>query len=222
MLGAEIGRYSAMVLGCGLGREKGTSAFVERLLGVNSRRRGMLGFGREAAGDQPESQPLLPASMKLVIDADALSLLSAIDNWHERLTTPAVLTPNIREMARLVGKEPEEIEAAPWQIASEAAARWQQVVVLKKGHSVVATPEGKVWTTEQASPALATAGTGDVLSGVIGGLLAQGLAPAEAAIVALHAGMLAAEQGTARYGVGGLVAGDMPVLVAEALRDLSQ
>ena len=54
-----------------------------------------------------------------------------------------------------------------------------------------------------------------MLSGVIGGLLAQGLAPAEAAIVALHAGMLAAEQGTARYGVGGLVAGDMPVLVAE-------
>jgi NAD(P)H-hydrate epimerase len=133
-----------------------------------------------------------------------------------------VLTPNLREMARLTGKETAEVEAAAWQITAEAAARWRQVVLLKKGHGVIATPDGRLWTAAQANPAVATAGSGDVLSGVIGGLLAQGLAPADAAVAALHLGMLAAERGVARVGVHGLVAGDLPLLVAEAMRELAE
>jgi NAD(P)H-hydrate epimerase len=218
-LGKELGRYRAMVLGPGLGREKGTASFVERLLGVAQRRRGTLGFG-PGAGEEPAAEPTLPPTIGLVVDADALSLLAEIANWHERLTQPAVLTPNVREMARLTGKEPEEIEQATWPVALEASANWKQVVVLKKGHSIVATPEGKLWTVAQASGALATAGSGDVLSGVIAALLAQGLAPADAAIAALHCGMLAAERGVARVGVTGLIAGDLPLLVAEAMDGL--
>jgi NAD(P)H-hydrate epimerase len=221
-LGKEIGRYQAMVLGCGLGREPGTAAFLQRLLGAAPRRRSPIGFGPEAAAAAAEPASLLPAELKLVIDADALNLLSDIENWHERISQPAVLTPNLREMARLTGQEVEAIETDPWEVALQAAARWRQVVVLKKGHTAVATPEGQLWIAEQASPALATAGSGDVLSGVIGALLAQGLAPAEAAVVAVHAGTLAAELGAARFGVGGLLAGDLPLLVAETLRDLSR
>lgn len=220
-LGKELGRFKAMVVGCGLGREKGTAAFLERLLGVTRRRRGTLGFGPGAV-EEPAPAALLPADLKLVIDADALSLLSEIEGWYERLTQPAVLTPNLREMARLTGKETAEIEAAAWQITAEAAARWRQVVLLKKGHGVIATPDGRLWTAAQANPAVATAGSGDVLSGVIGGLLAQGLAPADAAIAALHLGMLAAERGVARVGVHGLIAGDLPLLVAEAMRELAE
>jgi NAD(P)H-hydrate epimerase len=220
-LGKELGRYKALVIGPGLGREKGTAAFIERLLGVTRRRRGGLGFGATAA-DEPAGGALLPADLKLVIDADALSLLSEVEGWHERLAQPAVLTPNIREMARLTGKEVDEIEAEPWRVAGAAAKEWNQVVVLKKGHGVVATPDGGLWTMAQASPALATAGSGDVLSGVIGGLLAQGLAPADAAVAAVHLGLLAAERGVARVGVTGLIAGDLPLLVAEAMRELAE
>ena len=220
-LGEEIGRYSALVLGCGLGREPGTGAFLERLLGVGGRRRGVIGFG-VAAPPTDGVQPILPADLPVVLDADALNLLSEIENWSGRLNQPAVLTPNIREMARLTGKEAEEIEAEPWRVTSEAARQWGQVVVLKKGHSLVATPEGDVWVSEQATPALATAGSGDVLSGAIGGLLAQGLAPWQAAVVALHLGMLAAEKGTELVGVHGLIATDIPRLLAETMRDLAR
>jgi NAD(P)H-hydrate repair Nnr-like enzyme with NAD(P)H-hydrate dehydratase domain len=218
-LGKELGRYKALVLGPGLGREEGTADFVERLLGVAQRRRGGIGFspGPTVAAT---AETVLPAEIGLVIDADALSLLSEIPDWHERLTQRAVLTPNLREMARLSGKEPDEIERSPWPVALETAARWKQVVVLKTGHTTVATPEGQLWAVAQASGALATAGSGDVLSGVIAGLLAQGLAPADAAVAALHLGMLAAERGAARVGVHGLIAGDLPLLVAEAMNGL--
>lgn len=219
-LGKELDRYTAIVLGCGLGRESGTSAFIERLLGVHSRKRGTIGFGRPAAPPPAEGGALLPAAIGLVIDADALTLLSEVEDWPERLNRPAVLTPNIREMARLTGREAEEIEADQAGIAAEYATRWRQVIVLKKGHTVVATPEGQVWVVEQASPALATAGTGDVLSGTIGGLLAQGLGPAEAAVAALYLGQRAAEAGAREFGVAGLVAGDLPPLLARAMRDL--
>lgn len=219
-LGKELERFSAMVVGCGLGREGSTSQFLQRLLGIGARRRPPLGFTQVVAAE-PDVDTLLPSDLKLVIDADALNLLSEIDSWHERIRQPAVLTPNVREMARLTGEETEAIIAEPWRVASAAAKRWGQVIVLKKGHSVVATPDGQVLVVDQASPSVATAGSGDVLAGVIGGLMAQGLTPAGAAITALHVGALAAERGAARFGVNGLVASDLPVLVAEVLRELS-
>jgi NAD(P)H-hydrate epimerase len=220
LLGKELGRYAALVLGCGLGREEGTGAFIERLLGVPSRRRGTIGFGRQAEA-VPEPEPVLPEEIKLVIDADALTLLSEVEDWHERLQRQAVLTPNIREMAKLTGLQPEEIETRQTEVAREHAGRWGQVVVLKKGHTVVATPDGQVWVAEQAMPALATAGSGDVLSGVIGGLLAQGLEPWQAAISGVYLGQHAAEAGVREVGSVGLIAGDLPLLVARAIQDLT-
>jgi NAD(P)H-hydrate epimerase len=219
-LGKEFGRFRAAVIGPGLGREKGTEAFVERLLGVGGRRRGTLGFGLAAATDGPAA--VLPADLPLVLDADALTLMGQIDGWHDRLVQPAVLTPNRREMARLTGKEANEIEAQAWQVAAEAAVAWKQVVVLKGAPTVGAAPDGRLWTAAQAQPALATAGSGDVLSGVIGGLLAQGLTPVDAAVVGVQLGLLAADHGSRELGVNGLMAGDLPRLVAMALRELSE
>ncbi|MCC6628012.1 MAG: NAD(P)H-hydrate dehydratase, partial [Chloroflexi bacterium] len=220
-LGAELGRFQAAVIGPGLGREKGVGAFMQRLLATEGRRRGAIGFGASNTAPAGDPAALLPPDLALVLDADALSLLSQIDGWHTRLTQPAVLTPNRREMARLTGKEIETIAAAPWEAAAEGAATWRQVVVLKGAPSVVAAPDGRLWTAARPLPALATAGTGDVLSGVIGALLAQGLAPADAAIVALHLGELATDRITADVGDSGLLAGDLPRGVAQVRRELT-
>jgi NAD(P)H-hydrate epimerase len=217
-LGPELGRFRAAVIGPGLGREKGVAAFLQRLLAAEGRRRGAIGFGATSAAQAPAA--LLPANLPLVLDADALNHLSQLDGWHERLTQPAVLTPNHREMARLTDKEAADIDAAPWDIASAAADQWRQVVVLKGAPTIVAAPDGRLWTASRPLPALATAGSGDVLSGVIGALLAQGLPPADAAVTAVHLGELTADLAVAAVGVGGVIASDLPLAVAQAMRSL--
>lgn len=218
-LAKELERFQAMVIGPGLGRERGVDLFLQRLFGVANQRRGVLGFG--AAPPPPPTANLLPETLKIVVDADALNLLADWEGWPERLPVGSILTPNLREMARLTGQEAEAIMANPGPVVRAAAERWGHIVVLKKGQSLVGTPAGDLFRVAQASPELATAGTGDVLSGSIGGLLAQGLTPVDAAVTALHAGMLAGERGAARFGTLGLIAGDMPALLAETLRELA-
>jgi NAD(P)H-hydrate epimerase len=104
-----------------------------------------------------------------------------------------VLTPHTGELQRLVGTE--ELDATDrLGLAARWAERWNCVLVLKGMPSVVATPEGQVVVAGVSTPALATAGTGDVLAGMTVGLLAQGLAPLDAALCALHLGGRAAER----------------------------
>jgi hydroxyethylthiazole kinase-like uncharacterized protein yjeF len=119
----------------------------------------------------------LADGVPVVVDADALSLLEA------PLDVPAVLTPHAGELARMTGASRETIEAAPLRHAREAAARYAAVVLLKGRRTVVARPDGRVRITTTGVPWLATAGAGDVLAGVVGALLAAGLAPYDAASV---------------------------------------
>jgi hydroxyethylthiazole kinase-like uncharacterized protein yjeF len=153
--------YQSLVLGPGIGRAETTDRFLRRLLAGN-------------AG--------LAAPVPTVIDADALTLLARWPGWWEQIGPSHVLTPHAGEMARLTG---DRSESAPWERAREAAARWGQVVVLKGPFTSVASPDGPVWVYPHANPALASAGTGDVLAGLCAGLLAQGLAPADAACLAV-------------------------------------
>ncbi|MFZ0546625.1 MAG: NAD(P)H-hydrate dehydratase [Candidatus Promineifilaceae bacterium] len=148
-----------------------------------------------------ESLPLL------VIDADGLNILSRQDNWPELLPPNTILTPHPGEMARLMGvslsalKEMERVG-----LAQKQAAEWGCVVLLKGAYTVVAGPDGRCALLPFANPALAVAGSGDVLSGIIAGLLGQGLASFEAAVLGgyLH--------GAAATAVGldsGLLAGEI-------------
>jgi NAD(P)H-hydrate epimerase len=127
-----------------------------------------------------------------------------------------VLTPHAGEMARLVDSEVETILADPVAVARDAARRWAQTVVLKGGRTVVASADGALVVSE-APPALATAGSGDVLSGSIGAFLAQGLRAPDAAALALFAGERAARQLMTRFGTLGVVASDLPAAIAEEL-----
>ncbi|NLN70545.1 MAG: NAD(P)H-hydrate dehydratase [Chloroflexi bacterium] len=131
----------------------------------------------------------LRLSVPLVIDADALKLLARIDKWWSLLPDQVVLTPHPGEMSVLTGLEIDEIQANRWSIALEFAKLWQVNLVLKGAMTVVASPKEKIFINPCSDSALGTAGSGDVLTGMIGGLLAQGMPPEQASIlgVSIHA-----------------------------------
>jgi hydroxyethylthiazole kinase-like uncharacterized protein yjeF len=177
--------YQALLVGPGIGREEPTRLFLERLLGLDSpRHRGHIGFRIGASAEKPaeRSRPELPPT---VIDADGLTLLSQIETWWERLPRGrCVLTPHPGEMKRLLATE--ELDADNVKLAEYAAKKWGQIVVLKGATTVVADFEGRSMVNDGGNAALATAGTGDVLAGAVAGLLAQGLAPFDAATLGVY------------------------------------
>ena len=111
----------------------------------------------------------------LVLDADGLNALAGLEGWWEALSGAAVLTPHPGEMARLTGRTTAEVEADRVNTALRAAAKWGQVVLLKGAYTLVAAPDGRLSVNPWAVPALATAGSGDVLAGVIVGLCGAGV-----------------------------------------------
>lgn len=167
------------------------------------------GLGRTAAKVVPG---LLAQTLPTVVDADGLGQLPA------RLAAPTVLTPHAGELARMLGTDRSSVEEAMLESACSAAARWNAVVVLKGSHSVVAAPDGSVRVNTAGVDWLATAGAGDVLSGVIGSLLAAGLSPYDAASAGcwLHgtAATLASAGGPLSAGA---VSGALPAAVRAAL-----
>jgi ADP-dependent NAD(P)H-hydrate dehydratase / NAD(P)H-hydrate epimerase len=220
-IGERLGRSAAMVVGPGLGDDAATAALLGTLFGF-SRVRVSIGFG--TAGSASNSTALegtiATAGKPVVVDADALNWLAEQERWWERVPARRlVLTPHAGEMSRLIEVDIDEIVAEPERIARESATRWGQTVVLKGGRTVVATADGTIVAAD-APPSLATAGTGDVLTGSIGALLAQGLSGPDAAALAVFLGCRAAEQVSERYGTLGVVAGDLPEAIAAELRAL--
>ncbi len=189
-----VEKGNAVVLGCGLGTHPDTCEFVHRL--VKSARKPM------------------------IIDADGLNALSkdigALEGDHGDL----VLTPHPGEMARLLGTTTEEVQSNRMEAVKQAASRFRCVVVLKGARTLIADPSGNVFINPTGGPGLATGGTGDVLAGAIGGLMAQGLSPLDAAICGafIHgrAGDIAAEQ----IGAAGMIAGDVLRALPAALKQL--
>lgn len=152
---AAAAERTAVVMGCGLGRHEDTGAFVQRLL-------------RDVA-------------CPVVVDADGLFPLRP-----EHLTgrkAPTVITPHPGELARLAGLPTTELSADRLGVARRLAAEWGVVLVLKGAGTVIAEPGGAAFINPTGDEGLASGGTGDVLSGMIGGLLAQGLAPLPAALL---------------------------------------
>src|SRR5207247_4301745 len=112
------------------------------------------------------------AAVPLVLDADALNLRSEHRSILPRLSPQIVLTPHPAEFGRLAGLETSVVQQDRRGIASRFAKQWNKVVVLKGAGTVIAAPDGRVTQSSVATPALASGGTGDVLAGLIGGLMA--------------------------------------------------
>jgi ADP-dependent NAD(P)H-hydrate dehydratase / NAD(P)H-hydrate epimerase len=155
----------------------------------------------------------------IVLDAEALRSIATMDRWWVGERRPAVLTPHAGEFARLragSGQDPDadgdltDDDGARVAAASDAATTWGQVVVLKGARTVIAAADGAVAVAPFENPALATGGTGDVLAGAIGALLAQGLVPFDAARLGVYLHGSAGELVRERLGDAGLLASDLP------------
>lgn len=186
VINTYLSKETALLLGPGFGMGSSIGKFLKSLL--------------DSAGKLPP----------VVVDADGLKLLAKNKGWPTLLPPGSILTPHPGEMAILSGLTAEEIQQDRLGTAETYAKKWGHVVVLKGAFTVVAQPDGAAGILPLASAALARAGTGDVLAGLITGLLAQGMESFEAAAagVWLHgqAGLRAAENAGSSAGV---LAGDL-------------
>jgi len=193
----QFNNYNVLLLGCGLGQSQSAIRFIRAVL-----------F---------RSRSTLPS---LVIDADALNTLAKIPNWWRQLTNDAILTPHPGEMARLVGVSVDEVQSDRLGIAKRVAAEWHKTIVLKGAYTVIATPDGQVKVSHIANPGLASAGTGDVLTGAIAGLVAQGLSLSDAAALGVYLHGEAGEMVRARLGDAGMIATDLLPELPQVIKQL--
>ena len=188
---ARAGRAGSLVLGPGLGRQDGA-----------------VQLARTVAAD---------AELPLLLDADGLNAHAGALRALAERAAPTVLTPHAGELARLLDTHGEAVAAKRLEHARRAAAEARAIVVLKGDDTIVAEPEGRVGVSRGGAPALATAGTGDVLSGVIGAYLAKAMDPFHAAcagvFVHASAGRLAARE----RGPEGVIARDVIEALPRAL-----
>lgn len=211
VLRPELDGYSALLLGPGFGREETTGEFLRELLSPTEERRPARTIGFSRIVDQEDeaeekSTPLPP----VVIDADGLNLLAEIEDWPTLLPPNSVLTPHPGEFGRLTGLETDEVQANRLDLAREKAAEWNAIVVLKGAFTAIAAPDGRLAVSPFASAALARAGTGDVLSGMIAGLIGQGVEPFDAALCAVWLHGAAGERAAAlATTTAATVAGDL-------------
>lgn len=183
-------------------------AILRHLEGVNSVVMGP-GLGRDGSTWRLVHELAVDVKVPMVLDADALNALADQRRLLKKLPRDRVLTPHPGEMSRLLNRSIADVEADRVATARHAASEWGAVVLLKGAHTVVAEPGGQVSVDPHEVPALASGGTGDVLSGIIGGLLAQGLDPFTAAVTGVYVHAEAGRAVSARQGDAGLLASDL-------------
>jgi hydroxyethylthiazole kinase-like uncharacterized protein yjeF len=189
----ELELYQALLVGPGLYK---AAPFLDSLLSIDN----------------------IAALPPLVVDADGLNLLADLPDWPERLPADTILTPHPGEMARLMGVKLNDVkESDRIELALDKASKWQCVLLLKGAYTVVAAPDGRAAILPFANPALATAGSGDVLSGIIVALLGQGMRPYEAAILG---GYLHGAAGTLPGVEAGILAGEIADWIPEVWETL--
>jgi NAD(P)H-hydrate epimerase len=213
----NIARTTAILVGPGFGLEDPTRDFVLKLFTEgNSKKQEEMGFirNKSSASENPMAQK------PIIIDADGLKLISKVNGWAELISAPAILTPHPGEMSILTGLSIEEIQENRLEIAEKYSKKWGHIVVLKGAFTIIAAPDGQLAVVPIATSALARAGTGDVLAGLIVGLRAQGVKAFEAACAGswIHAtaGVLAAKRlGTTASVIASDVLNAVPQVISE-------
>jgi NAD(P)H-hydrate epimerase len=204
MFTSHLSGYKSLLIGPGLGQSANTREVILQVL--------------EYLRSLPEE--LRP---RLVIDADGLNNLSALEHWWTLLPAETVITPHPGEMGRLCngikvsGGDFERLE-----LARRKAQEWNVNLVLKGACTIVAEPQGRTRLNYYGEPGLATAGTGDVLAGMITGFLAQGVLPFDAAGAAVYIHTAAAQLVTNEIGHAGLLASDLLTQIPRAMRNTSK
>ena len=222
----EGGRYDAVVIGPGLGRDEVATRFLSELFESTTpapsvdQPSSVFGIPRRTTQQEDSGDADLSA-FPLVIDADALNWLAGRDGWPGLLDgRRCVLTPHVGEMARLLDIDPGEITADAWEVARESARTWGQTVVLKCAVTCAASPSGHLVIAPRSTPELATPGTGDMLSGIIGAFIAQGLSPFDAACSAIWVGAEAGRLARVDLGTRAVITRDAIERLPSVLRSL--
>ena len=191
-LAAWLPRADAVAIGPGLTTHPQTAAIVEHLLRI--------------------------VRVPTVVDADALNACAGHVRRFARCKAPLVLTPHAGEMSRLTGMSAATLQRDRQGVATRSAQAWHAVVVLKGHRTVIATPRGRAFVNPTGNAGMATAGTGDVLTGMIVSLLGQGLAPERAAAAAAYLHGFAGDLVARRQGRVGLIASDLLATIPQAIR----
>lgn len=191
----KISEYDVLLIGPGLGQSNKVANFMKQLLKNN-----------------------LPPT---VIDGDGLNILSKIEKWWERINGEVVLTPHPGEMARLTELTIDEIQSNREETALMFAKIWKQTLVLKGANTVIVSPAGEAKISPFVNPALATAGTGDVLAGVISGLIAQDSNPFDASCTGVYLHGLSGEYVKEIDGDAGVIASDLLSFLPKAIKQIS-
>lgn len=176
----NMSRFTSVCVGCGLGTGKETAWALERLFGCG---------------------------VPMVIDADALNLVSGSSRLRSALPEGSVLTPHLGELERLTGKW--DGEAGKFEKAMALAREFSSVVVVKGAHTMTVSPDGKVFFNSTGCSGMAKGGSGDVLAGYIGGLLARGYPPLQAAVTGVCRHGLAGERAGRKWGQEAMNASDL-------------
>ena len=201
-LKSHLEGYRALLMGPGLGQSPYIREVILELL-------------EELRAMPDEQRP------HLIVDADGLNNLSALERWWTLLPPGTVITPHPGEMGRLChGLKVSGGGIDRLELSRSKAQEWQVTLVLKGACTIVTDPYGRTRINWQANPALATAGTGDVLAGMIAGLLAQKVDPFDAASAAVHLHAVASELVSAQIGDTGLLAADLLPQIPRAIMGL--
>lgn len=195
VLHPQLERFNTIVIGPGMGREQSTFRLIKKVL-------------KEFTG-------------KVLIDADGLNLLLEDLSMLQETDSQILLTPHIGEMARLANRTAAEIIEKKMTISMDFAKKYNLLLILKSSVTLITTPEGRIYFNSTGNSGMATGGSGDVLSGLIGGLLSQGLNPVEAGVLGVYmhgyAGDLACEQ----YGAHSMIPTDIIRCFPKAFLDIA-
>lgn len=190
----HIERCDVVILGPGIGTSLPTKVFVHKLL-------------------EDIERPV-------VIDADGLNCLVDNVTLLKNCKAKVVITPHPGEMARLIGKSTSYVQENRLEVAEGFASENGVIVVLKGARTIISSPDGRSYINPTGNPGMATGGTGDVLTGMIGGLIAQGLSPLEASCVGVFLHGLSGDIGAIRKGELSLIASDLLDFIPEAIKEV--
>ncbi len=180
------------------------------------------GLGRDETTQQIIRDFLPQLTVPAVLDADALFAVCGYLRLLKKSNVPLVITPHPGEMAKLLGVNISDVQSNRVAVAEGFAKQTNVVVVLKGAGTVIATPEGRVFINNTGNPGMATGGSGDVLSGMIATLLAQGMVPAVAAACAVWIHGKAGDLAVSQSSISGLLAGDIAEAIPAALKAINR
>lgn len=188
----QFEQYNVLLMGCGMGQNESVVRIIRSIL-----------------LSHPKAKTAKPKLPSVILDADALNALAKVPKWWDLMPEDAILTPHPGEMARLTGMTVDEVQLDRLELAKKMAAEWHKTIVLKGAYTVIASPDGRTQISHVANAGLASAGTGDVLAGVIAGLLAQGLSLFDAAAAGVYIHGMAGDVVKEKLGDAGMVASDL-------------